>query len=60
MPQDRPSCIGSTLLKITEARPLTAHRLEAYRGKPLAMVPICIIYVMVATVARILLGLAGP
>ena len=36
-----------------------AQSLEAYRGKPLAMVPLDITYMTVATVARRLLGSAG-
>ena len=63
-PEDTCPKTGLTVLDILqlkqpEARPLSAHSLEAYGGKPPAMVPEDITDVTVATVTRKLLGSAG-
>ena len=46
--------------KHPEARHPTGSSLVAYRGKPTALVPLDITNEKVATVARRLLGAAGP
>ena len=56
---------GQTVLEVIrpnhpKAYPLTASILESYGGKPTAMVPMDITDTTVATVARRLLGSAGP
>ena len=43
-----------------DASPLTAHSLEAYKGKLLAMVPMGITDATVEKFARQMLGSAGP
>ena len=47
-------------LKHPDARPPTESILEVYWGKPPTLVPVYITNEMVATVARRLLGAAGP
>ena len=46
--------------KYPEAHPPSVSSLEAYRGKPPAMMPVGITNATVSNVARQLLGAAGP